>query len=146
MRLVTALIAISIAVSDSLIRAISNRPQSTLRSPSIRSISAATRCLSSRRSPHTSTSSLERSIEFAERRRADGVQRRDDGDAFGDHLRRLLRGRALPDADHSRRLSAERRGERHRGVDQQLAGLQGALEVGERLGLVAERHAEHDQS
>jgi hypothetical protein len=51
------LIEISSAVRDSVIRAISKRPTSTQRRPSMRSISAIARSLSSRRSPHTSTSS-----------------------------------------------------------------------------------------
>ena len=51
-------------------------------------------------------------------------------------------GGALPHAEHPRRLAADGGGERNGRVDQQLAGLQGLLEVGERLGLVAERHGQ----
>src|SRR3712207_8481784 len=45
----------------------------------------------------------------------DGVQRRDHAHAGGDHLRGLLRRRALPDAEHPRRAAGDGGRERHRG-------------------------------
>ena len=75
----------------------------------MRSISAATRCLSARRSPTSSTSSSSAMREIAEHRGADRVQRADDRHAVGHELLRLLCGRALPDAEHPRRACRRRR-------------------------------------
>ena len=81
-------------------------------------------------------------LEIAQQRRADGVKRGDDPDALGRHLLRRLRRRSLPHAERTGGLAADRRSERHGGVDEQLPGLQDALQVRHRLGLVAERDAD----
>ena len=106
---------------------------------------SAARALSARRSPHTSTSSSSVCGEVLEAGGVDRVQGGDHAHALRHHLGRLLRRRALPDAEHARRLAGDGGGERDGGVDQQLALAQVALEVRERLGLAAERDAqEHD--
>ena len=84
-------------------------------------------------------------VEVAEQGRRDGVQRTDHADALGDHLRRLLGGRALPDAERPRRPAGHRGRQRDRGVDHDLPVAQVVLQVGQRLGLAAERDAQdHD--
>ena len=83
-------------------------------------------------------------VEVGQQRRADRVQAAHDAHAVGDHLRRLLGGRALPDAEQPRRAAGDGGGERDGRVDQDLALAQDVLEVRQRLGLVAERHGEHD--
>ena len=72
------------------------------------------------------------------------MQGRDHGDAVGDHLLRLLRRRALPDAERAGRLAADRGGERHRAVDQDLARPQRLAQVVEVLRLGAEGDGEED--
>ena len=75
----------------------------------------------------------------------DRVQRGDDAHAVRRHLGRLLRRRSLPDAEHAGRLAGHGGGQRYGGVDEQLALAEVVLEVRQRLGLAAERHAqEHD--
>ena len=138
------LIEISSAVSDSTMRAISRRPASTQRRPSMRSMSAMTRSLSSRWLPQTSTSSSSACSRSPHVGGADGVQRADHAHAVGHHLLGLLGGGALPHAEHARGAAADGGGQRHRRVDHELVLAQRALEVGQRLGLVAEGDAEHD--
>ncbi len=133
---------ISSAVSDSVMRAISSLPQSTQRRPSIRSINSAASRLSARAVAAQEHVLVERVREIGERGGADGVQRRDHTHAGGRHLGGLLGGGALPHAEHPRRLAADGGRQGHGRVDQQLAGRERVLEVGERLGLVAERHAD----
>ena len=87
---------------------------------------------------------VEHPVEVGEDRGAHRVQRRDDVHALGDHLLRLLGGRALPDAQQPGGAAGDGRGQGHRRVDDELAGVQVLLEVRERLGLVAEGHAEDD--
>ena len=123
-------------------RAISRRPQSTQRRPSIRSISLAASRLSSRESPHSSTSWSSGCSRSRSEAALTVCSAETTRTPVGHHLERLLGGRALPHAEHARRLAAHGGRERHRRVDQQLAGAQRAVEVGERLGLVAERHAQ----
>ena len=62
--------------------------------------------------------------EVIQRRRAHGVQGGDHGDALGHHLLSLLCRRALPDAKRTRRLAADRGGQRDGAVDEQLARLE----------------------
>ncbi len=131
--------AISIAVSDSVVRAISRRPQSTQRSPSICCSSAAASRLSARASPHTSTSCSSAWSRSVSEAALIVCRALDHAHTRARHLLRLLRGRALPDAEHARRLAAHRGRKRHRRVDQQLSLAPGALEVGQRLRLAAER-------
>ena len=59
-------------------------------------------------------------------------------------LLRLLRCRALPDAQHARRLAAYRGRQRHGRVDDELTFVQRFLQARQRLRLAAKRHAEHD--
>jgi hypothetical protein len=50
---------------------------------------------------------------------------------------------ALGHAEHAGRLAADRGGQRHGGVYEQLAGLERLAEIGEVLGLIAEGNAQH---
>src|SRR4051794_845079 len=77
-------------------------------------------------------------------RGAHGVEGREDGDTIGRHLLGLLGSRALPDADGAGRFARDRGGEGDGAVDQQLALGERFLQVGEGLGLSAERHGEED--
>ena len=85
---------------------------------------------------------VEVGVEVAQRRGADVCRAETTRTPVGHHLQRLLGGRALPHAEHARRLAADRRGQRDGRVDQQLPGPQARGDVRERLGLVAERNAE----
>src|SRR3954471_4127954 len=87
---------------------------------------------------------VERMLEVGARRGAHRVQRADHPHAVGGHLLGLLGGRALPHAEHARGPAADGGGQRDRGIDEELVLAQRALEVGQRLGLVAEGDAEHD--
>ena len=87
---------------------------------------------------------VEHRLGVAQARRRHRVERGDDAHAVGHHLRRLLRGGALPDAERPRSLARDGSGERHRRVDQQLAGAQVRAQVGQRLGLRPERDAQDD--
>ncbi len=96
------------------------------------------------RSPQTQHVLVELGVGVGERRRADRVQGGDDGHPLGHHLLRLLGGRALPDAERAGRLAADRGGERHRAVDQDLARPQRLAQVVEVLRLGAEGDGEED--
>ncbi len=136
------LMEMSSGVSCSVRRAISRRPASTQRSPSMRSISVHDGLLVGLAVTAHQDVLVERVAEVAQQRRADGVQRRHDADAVGRHLLGLLRRGALPDAQRARRLAGHGGRQRHRRVDEQLPLAQGAPEVRQRLGLVAEGHAQ----
>ena len=111
------------------------------------STSAATFALSAFFSPQIRTSSSRIDFAVGELGRADRVEGGDDGHAVGDHLLRLLRGGALPDAERAGRLARDGGRERDRAVDQELAGLERVLQVREVLGLRAEGHGEdHDRA
>ena len=68
-------------------------------------------------------------VEVGEQRGADRVEGRHDADALGGHLLRLLGRRALPDAERPGGLAADRGGEGHGGVDEQLPGLSTCLRL-----------------
>ena len=132
------------AVSDSVMRAISSRPQSTQRRPSMRSISSDAATLVLARVPAHEHVLEQRVVEVAQRRGADRVQRGDDADPVRDQLGCLLGSRALPHPDRPRRLAGDRGRERDGGVDHQLPRPQRVPDFGQRVGLAAKRHAQDD--
>ncbi len=123
-------IEIRSAVSDSVIRECSRRPASSGAQPVDPRDQRDRRLLGVLAVPADQDVLAELVLEVGERRGADGVQRADDVDAVGDELGGLLGGRALPDADHARRLAADGGRQRHGRVDDERAGLQA---LGDRL-------------
>ena len=124
-------------VIDSAMRAISKRPQSTQRSPSIRWSKSAAWLLSSRKSPQPARPGRGR-LEVGQRGRADRVQGRDDSHPVGRHLQACCAADPCHTPSMRVALPADGGGQRHGGVDQELARAQRALDVCERLGLAAE--------
>src|SRR5256885_1380650 len=64
--------------------------------------------------------------------------------AFRNKFRRLLRGRALPHAQSTRRLSAHTCRQRHGRIHKNLSGTQGRLDVLQHLSLSFERNRKDD--
>ena len=83
-------------------------------------------------------------VEVGERGAADRVERAHHEHAVGSHLLSLLGRRPLGHSEQPRGASRDRRGERNGCVDEDLPGLERLLQVGQVLGLRAERNREED--
>src|SRR5207253_6136164 len=72
------------------------------------------------------------------------VKRRNNHNAFGHKFSSLLRGRALPHTQSTRRLPADTRRQRHGRIYNNLSRMQGRLDVLQHLSLSFERNGKDD--
>ena len=111
---------ISSAVICSTMRAFSSLPPSMARTPAIFAASSIATCVAFGSSLHTMTSQSTSFI-AVEHFRGNVLECRHDGNSLGNEFRRLLRRRALPDAQGAAGASAHARSQRNGGINQHAA-------------------------